>query len=152
MGSEHCETQSMRAFTAAAVIVATVVATVPVAAHAEAQDPWLRNLIADADPPTTQEVTHDVERWRGLVQAHFGPTTTDAALRVMACESGGNPDAYNSSSGASGLFQHLQRYWDARSDAAGWGDVSPFDPPANVAVAAWLSNRGADWSHWVCKP
>lgn len=140
----------MKTIVAAAAVVVGV--SLPVAAHPEAQDPWLRNLLADMDRPTVQTVGHDVERWRGLVQAHFGAANTDAALSVMACESGGNPDAYNTGSGASGLFQHLQRYWDERSDAAGWGDVSPFDPPANVAVAAWLSNRGSDWSHWVCKP
>ncbi len=120
--------------------------------HLENLDPWLANQL-DERQVETIVISPSVERWRGLVQAHFGEETTDAALRVIQCESKGNPDAYNSSSGASGLFQHLQRYWAGRVEAAGWGSsVSPFDPPANIAVAAWLSDKGTDWSHWVCKP
>ena len=72
-------------------------------------------------------------------------------MRVIACESGGNPNAKNSGSSASGLFQHLAaKYWVSRSASAGWAGASVFDPEANVAVAAWLQRTGG-WGHWVCK-
>ena len=49
-------------------------------------------------------------------------------MRVMWCESRGDPDAVNAESGASGLMQHIPRYWDERARAAGFQGASPFDP------------------------
>lgn len=90
-----------------------------------------------------------VEQWRSLVATYFPAEQVEAALRVMACESGGNPDAKNPTSSASGLFQHLASYWPDRSTRAGWGGADIFNPEANVAVAAWLQAWGG-WGHWVC--
>ena len=89
---------------------------------------------------------------RVLVEAHFRLEWVDEALAVAWCESRYVPTAYNQSSGASGIFQHLARYWPDRAAKAGWTGADIFDPEANVAVAAWLSNGGSDWSHWVCAP
>lgn len=89
-----------------------------------------------------------VEQWRGLVSVYFPPEAVDHALKVMACESGGNPWADNLRSTASGLFQHLASYWADRSVKAGWAGASIWDPEANIAVAAWLSKGGTDWSDW----
>jgi len=91
-----------------------------------------------------------VEQWRPLVERYFQPEDVPWAMRVMACESGGNPLAKNPRSSASGLFQHLARYWDARSAKAGWAGASIWDPEANIAVAAWLYYVGGP-EHWVCK-
>ncbi len=92
-----------------------------------------------------------VEQWRTLVAAYFRPGDVDRALRIMRCESGGNPNAKNPGSSASGLFQHLGKYWATRSAAAGYAGVSIFDPTANVATAAWLRDQAGGWSHWVCR-
>lgn len=92
------------------------------------------------------------ERWRSLVARYFPWWEVDDALRVMRCESGYDPNARNKYSGASGLFQHMPRYWADRSSRAGWGGYSIFDPEANVAVAAWLWGQTGTWSHWACKP
>ncbi len=81
---------------------------------------------------------------------YFAADQVERALRVMACESGGLPTAKNPGSSASGLFQHLGRYWTARSQRAGWAGASIFDPEANIAVAAWLQRTGG-WSHWECR-
>ena len=51
-----------------------------------------------------------VEQWRSLVAEHFPPEHVDAALTVMACESGGDPGATNPS-GAAGLFQAMPQWW-----------------------------------------
>jgi hypothetical protein len=91
-----------------------------------------------------------VEQWRPLVERYFAADQVERALRVMSCESGGSPTAANGSSSARGLFQHLGRYWESRSAAAGWAGASIFDPEANIAVAAWLQRSGG-WGHWVCK-
>lgn len=87
-----------------------------------------------------------IEQWRPLVAEFFPPDLVALALKVMDCESGGDPAAFNPS-GASGLFQHMPRYWSARSSAAGWGGADIFDPRANVAVAAHLATTDG-WWHW----
>lgn len=100
-----------------------------------------------------------VEHWRPLVETHFPPDLVEEALRVMKCESGGNPDAVNASSGASGLFQFLDTTWAWAAPQAGMAGRSRFDPVANVASAAWLVDytirtnhpRGR-WAHWTCQP
>jgi soluble lytic murein transglycosylase-like protein len=85
-----------------------------------------------------------VERWRDLVAAYFPASEVDTALAVMACESGGDPNAYNPS-GASGLMQVL----------ASWADnfgVLPdqlFDPETNIWIASELWADGG-WTHWAC--
>jgi len=90
----------------------------------------------------------DVERWRTLVETFFG-TNTDAALRVMRCESGGNEFAKNPS-GASGLFQFMPSTWEWVMDEEYPGSV--WDGMRNIEAAAILSKGGTDWSHWSCRP
>ena len=104
-------------------------------------------------PPPTVEYVGDVEDWRPLIQSWFLPADVPWAMRVMDCESEGNPNAKNPGSTASGLFQHLATYWDDRSGRAGWGGADIFDPVANVAVAAWLYYLPEEGGpgHWVCK-
>ena len=101
--------------------------------------------------PQQTNVGTGVEQWRSLVETYFRPGDVDRALRIMRCESGGNPNAKNPRSSASGLFQHLGKYWVRRSAAAGYAGASIFDPTANVAVAAWLRDQPGGFSHWVCR-
>jgi hypothetical protein len=89
-----------------------------------------------------------VSDWRPLVEQFFEPHHVAKALRVIRCESGGDPLAKNPTSSASGLFQHLGSMWRSRSAAAGWAGADVFDPVANVAVAAWLVYDHGGWSHW----
>jgi len=113
-------------------------------------------LFYDSFP--SQTFIDDVERWRPIVvdaiDAMGGPSSdVNRFLRVMQCESRGLPDAYNASSGASGLMQHLERFWGPRADRAGFEGASPFDPTANIYTSAWLLYRatGGGWRHWECK-
>lgn len=94
-------------------------------------------------PPTTPTV---VEDWRPLVASFFPADQVDKALHVMACESGGNPYAYNPS-GAAGLFQMMPHWYQGRS---AYPAFDPFDPVANVAAAAWLWGQ-LGWGQWVCQ-
>ena len=98
-----------------------------------------------------------VEQWRWLVAKHFPERLVDEALRVMACESRGDPFIVNPFSGAAGLFQQMPAYWPTRSANAGWAGASIFHPEANIAASAWLvdasERAGKDsWVHWSCKP
>ncbi len=103
--------------------------------------------------------TGSVQQWRSLVEAHFPPDRVDEAMRVMACESGGNPNAKNPNSTATGLFQFLDATWAWTSVMAGYSGHSRLDPEANVATAAWLvgysirtNHPWGAWGHWECQP
>jgi hypothetical protein len=105
-----------------------------------------------------QNFGESVERWRSesiSAIAKYGGPSTDISkfLRVMRCESGGDPAAFNASSGASGLMQHLSNYFPWRAKMAGYEGASPFDPIVNINVSAWLlyEHRAGGWQHWVCQ-
>lgn len=103
---------------------------------------WLYLLIPDHPP--------SVEGWRPLVSYFFKPGDVDRALRVIRCESNGDPLARNRHSSARGLFQQLGRYWPRRVRAAGLlPKADLYDPVANTAVAAWLVYHDGGWSHWA---
>ena len=108
-------------------------------------------------PPGVEGGPRDVEEWRPLAEQYFPAEVVDDALAVMKCESKGDPLAYNSRSGASGLYQFIPNTWNWASQSAGWAGASPFDPEANIAAAAWLVQWSTDrgnhpWSHWSCRP
>ncbi|MEG3586233.1 MAG: transglycosylase SLT domain-containing protein [Actinomycetota bacterium] len=112
------------------------------------------------DPGPDPEIRYvdDVEQWRQSVgtaiNAYGGPSSdTNRFLRIMQCESMGQPNATNPSSGAAGLMQHLPQYWDARAASAGYSGYSAYDPIANINVSAWLIYQapGGGWQHWVCQ-
>lgn len=115
--------------------------------------PWYFNPTPINWPtsPSPSSWSGSVEQWRPLVSIYFPADQVDTAMRVMNCETGGtgNPYSYNRGSGASGLFQHLPKYWADRSTKAGWGGSDIMDPEANVAVAGWLQRTGG-WTHWTC--
>ena len=103
--------------------------------------------------------TGNVEQWRPLVEKYFPPERVDEAMRVMWCESGGNPEAKNPASTATGLFQFLDGTWAWMSVMSGWDGYSRLDPEANVAVAAYLVDYSirtnhpyGTWGHWECQP
>ena len=97
-----------------------------------------------------------VEQWRPLVTQYFPSHRVEEALRILNCESNGDPDAVNPYSGASGLFQFLPSTWATTAPKAGWAGYSPFHPEANVSSAAWLANRYEElgsyyWQAWSCR-
>jgi hypothetical protein len=97
-----------------------------------------------------------VEQWRPLVQQYFPSHRVEEALRIIDCESNGDPDAYNPYSGASGLFQFLAGTWESTAPQAGWAGHSVFEPEPNVSSAAWLAKRYEElghyyWQAWSCR-
>lgn len=81
------------------------------------------------------------DRWRV-------PGGAAMALHVAERESDYRPQAYNSDSGASGIFQHLRRYWPSRADSFGFGGWSAFNARANIMVTMRMVHRMGSWSHW----
>ena len=100
----------------------------------------------------------NVEAWRSLVAQYWPADLVDCALNIIDAESEGDPRAYNSRSGAEGLFQHLSKYWKGRAAAAGFRDAdglyaTPYNAEANIA-AAWLIAKGSNPWHrpWTVNP
>ncbi len=100
--------------------------------------------VADLVP----ESPESVKDWRPLVASFFEPRHVSRALRIIWCESKGDPNAENPTSTASGLFQHLGSLWEERTAEAAMEGADIFDPVANTAMAAWLVYEAGGWSHW----
>ncbi|GMR01935.1 MAG: hypothetical protein BMS9Abin20_0259 [Acidimicrobiia bacterium] len=92
----------------------------------------------------------DVEVWRPLVTKYWAADRVDCVLGIIKRESRGDPRAYNSATGASGLMQHLSKYWKGRAAAAGFRDAdglyaSPYSAEANIAAGAYIAGSGSGW-------
>lgn len=92
----------------------------------------------------------DVEAWRALVEKYWAADRVDCVLGIIKKESRGDPRAYNSSSAAEGLMQHLSKYWKNRAAAAGFRDsnglyASPYNAEANIAAGAQIAGSGSGW-------
>lgn len=87
-------------------------------------------------PPVTAASSGDSRRWMPLIQQYSWDS--EKAYRIMMCESGGNPNAINKSSGATGLFQIHP------------GGSQYLNPEKNVATA-YAKYQARGWAPWVCR-
>lgn len=100
----------------------------------------------------------NVEAWRPLVEQYWAADRVDCVLGIIKKESRGDPRAYNSSSGAEGLMQHLSKYWKGRAAAAGFRDsnglyATPYNAEANIAAGAYIAGSASDWyTPWSYHP
>jgi len=118
------------------VVVPTTTTAAPVAAPPATQAPA---------PTRAPDAPSEVERWRDLVAAHFPAAQVDKALRVMHCESRGNPRAYNKST-AAGLMQVHHASW---GDHFGVSVEDLFDPGTNLRIARKVWDIQG-WGAWSC--
>ena len=105
---------------------------------------WAENHLDPEIGPTGSTfrgMGSNVEQWRALVAVYFNDVET--ALCLIAAESGGNPDARNPSSGASGLLQVLPSW----ASVFGYKSSDLFDPAINLEISAALYADGG-WGHW----
>lgn len=114
--------------------------------------PPLQQPIKAADPPVVVPTSPpyrgmgsgNVEQWRSIV-AYFWPAAhVGRMLRIMRCESGGNPNALNASTDVRGLFQVRYPFWSKL-----WPG-NYYDPWTNAAIAyqVWLIQG---YRAWACK-
>ena len=99
--------------------------------------------------PTAHAYSYNFDRTYSVdvIRGTFG-AEADQAIRVAACESGLNPNAYNPS-GASGLFQIMPGTWAGTSEAGS----SPYSAQANALAAHEIFVRdGHSWREWTCRP
>ena len=101
----------------------------------------------EPEPPADSGMGDGVEQWRGLVTAYFGGGLADTVLCLMQAESGGNPNAYNESSGASGLLQVLKSW----ASKFGYAPEDLFNPDVNLSISKALYDDGGfnHWSPWL---
>jgi hypothetical protein len=97
---------------------------------------------------------HEPEEWRPLLRRYFGDVGETAnALRIVACESNGEPFAANPEGNKPrGLFQFIRSTWQTASAGAGWGQENEFHPQASIAAARWLFDAYEDDGRWGWDP
>ena len=66
----------------------------------------------------------------------------DLMRRIIKAESGGNPNAKNKNSTASGCSQFIKSTWEETLRQMGREYISPFDARANVEAMAFKISRG----------
>lgn len=131
-------------------------------AQTQPEELWVPDALpTTTHPPVSEQVQTTTttipvpqpETLGQLVTRYFYPTDHAWALQVAFCESSAQPNDTNStahhhSSGASGWFQHLPKYWEERTTKADIQGADIMDPESNVRVAAWLLYDGGGKSHW----
>lgn len=121
--------------------------------------PWVPTMATYEQPEVWGWHT---DRWTPIVEEaleDYGlESELDTFMRVMFCESRGDPLAHNTDvysnpkDQASGLMQHMPRWWDYRASNAGFEGYSPFNPIANIYASVWLLALPdiGGWKHWEC--
>lgn len=81
-----------------------------------------------------------IDRWRDLAAVYFEPDDVDRVMCLMERESGGDPEARNPSSGASGLMQVMPS----------WADVFGYEPEDlyHPVVNLWIASRILEQQGW----
>jgi hypothetical protein len=98
-------------------------------------------------PASRSGIRPAVARWEPLLAEY--PWDVETALRVIECESKGNPAVWNAQgSGAHGLFQTMPEWGALAYVLTGSTDLG--EPAVNVAVAyyLWADSGGTFRWHW----
>jgi hypothetical protein len=77
---------------------------------------------------------------------HYG-VGVKKALSIARRESHFDPTAFNDSTCAKGIYQHLCKYWPDRAFAYGFRDWSAFNGRANIIVTMKMVRRYG-WAPW----
>lgn len=134
--------------------VAAVLATAPASAEPAWPERWQTARFRTLDWPDGSFSVRENLLTVKAAARRFG-VDFSRMLCIAERESGLNEHAYNASSGASGIFQHLATYWRGRVVAYRAPPslyvrpgASVFNARANVLVSARLMAMG-QWFHWT---
>lgn len=110
-------------------------------------------MVATAVEPVSPIYTfgEGVERWRPLVVSIFPAFAVETAMRIMWCESRGDPNA-TGAAGERGLFQIMPYWHQPKADALFGSGANLYDPHINTVVAFVISDGGNNWNAWTCQP
>jgi hypothetical protein len=142
-------TLSRRRFPAALLLTA-VLLTVPVATSVAAdRGTSYSGVPRKICPIDWQKGTWHVKKLiRCAAHRWHVPGGAEKALSIANRESHFRPRAYNSYSGASGIYQHLRTYWPGRAFTYGFKGWSPFNARANIIVSMRMVHRLGSWRPW----
>jgi len=93
-------------------------------------------------------VEYTTEGIKRLIRETF-PEDAETALKIAACESGYNPEAYNPTNNSHdrGIFQISDKYHKKTWTEMGYTDMH--DVKQNIEYARVLYEESG-WNHWVC--
>jgi hypothetical protein len=135
-----------RAFVATLILTA-LTTTFPVAtASAVTRDDGYTYTPKTICPVDWRQGRWAVKKLIKCTAVYYG-VSVDKALYVANRESKFQPTAYNASSCAKGLFQHLCRYWPQRAYDYGFKDFSAYNARANTFVTMRMVRRYG-WAPW----
>ena len=100
----------------------------------------------DVCPIDWRRSTWHVKKLIRCAAHHYG-LSERRSLYVAERESRFLPRAYNATSCAKGIFQHLCRYWASRAEAFGFPDRSAYNARANIFVTMRMVKRYG-WGAW----
>jgi soluble lytic murein transglycosylase-like protein len=138
----------MRRFSAALVLAATLsLFPTPGPASAGTGDNKPYHYVSNNICPIEwRRGPRQVKRLVRCTARHWG-VSIRTALHVAQRESNFRHRAYNGSSCASGIFQHLCHYWPGRARVYGFRNRSAFNARANIIVTMRMVRRGG-WDPW----
>ena len=137
-------TEDRLAFALLVFIVVVFVTIIALPARA-----WVDPFGPEANTDLLQPLSYEPEDWSFLVSDYWQGADFDRAMSIMACESGGNPNAV-SPTNDHGLFQHNAiSNPGQRFEAMGYTWADRYDPEANIAAAWWLWSQSG-WQPWTC--
>ena len=117
----------------------------------------MAGILSAEDDGTAGTIASPASGWlsqvevRALVSLYFEEEDVNQAVRVAWCESRFDPEAVDLTTGATGLFKHLPKYWAERAEKAGFRGAEPTDAEASVAAAAWAVYEGGGWDVFGCR-
>jgi hypothetical protein len=134
----------------AALLLTAVLLTVPAASASAGshQDPFSQVPRKICRVDWRDGTWHVKKLIRCAVHRWSVPGGADKALYIANRESNFQPHAYNSYSGASGIYQHLRRYWPGRASTYGFHGWSAFNARANIIVSIRMVHRLGSWQPW----
>jgi hypothetical protein len=137
--------RNMRRAIGATLILTAALTILPASAapHRAEAYTYTPKRICDAD---WREGRWHVKKLIRCAANHWG-VGVRKALYVADRESDFRPKAFNRSSCAKGIYQHLCRYWDQRAYAYGFKGKSAFNGRANIIVTMKMVRRYG-WSPW----
>jgi hypothetical protein len=129
-----------------AALVLMAILTLAPASPASATDASRRDVPTELCHIDWHRGRWHVKQLIKCVARHYG-VSRRTALYVANRESHYRPRAFNASTCAKGVFQHLCRYWPRRAKVFGFRDRSAFNARANVFVTMRMVKRYG-WGPW----
>ena len=131
-----------------ALLLTAMLLFIPVASAKASTAPRYSRVPAKLCPIDWRKSEWQVRRLIRCAAQHFGVSGgATKAIAIARRESHFHPRAYNSYSGALGIYQHLSRYWPGRAYAYGFKGWSGFNARANIIVTMKMV-RQVGWYPW----